>query len=128
MESTTILIADDDMNLLTTLRVRLQAEGFDVITSQDVCQALSIAQQDRPDLLLLDLNMSAGAGRSVKSHLAEIEELAGTPVIFTTAEPASHTPHDAADLGACAVASKPVDTEALLGAIRGALGLCMHNG
>ena len=67
-----ILIADDDRNLLQALTVRLDAAGYDVITTQDAYQALDFARKHRPDLLLLDINMPAGSGFSVHERIAKV--------------------------------------------------------
>ena len=125
MESRTILIADENMSLLTTLRVKLQAEGFEVITSQEAFHALMLAQQDRPDLLLFDFDLPAGRGATVPSRLAAIEELADTPIVYFAGEQSPQAVSNAADLGAFAVLPKPVDADVLLDTIRSALGLCV---
>jgi DNA-binding response OmpR family regulator len=117
-----ILIADDDQSLLEAIRVRLEAEVFEVITCQDAYQALACARRERPDLLILDVNMPAGNGFSVHERLAGIEELAGTPVVYITGEARGTVDRDAHALGAFAVLHKPLPTDALLEAVRGALG------
>jgi DNA-binding response OmpR family regulator len=127
MESRTILIADENMNLLTTLRVKLQAEGFEIITSQEAHQALALAQQDRPDLLLFDVDLPAGEGVTVQKRLAAIRELSETPIVYFAGEVSPQVDITAAELGAYAVVTKPIDAEALLDTIRGALGLCVQS-
>lgn len=121
MAAKTILIADDDTGLLEALAVRLEAEGFEVISTRDAYQALAIARRDRPDLLLLDINMPAGNGFSVQERIGKIEELAGTPIIYITGEEPGTVDRTALELGAFAVVHKPFETAALLDTVRGAL-------
>lgn len=122
MESRRILIADDDLKLLEALTVRLEAEGFDVIATQDAYQALALARRDQPDLMLLDINMPAGNGFSVQERASEIEELSDTPIIYITGEEPDVVDATAEELGAAAVVHKPFETAELLDAIRAAFG------
>jgi DNA-binding response OmpR family regulator len=126
MVSKTILIADDDVKLAEALTVRLESEGFTVISTQDAYQAVAIARRERPDLLLLDINMPAGSGFSVQQRVAEIDELADTPIVYITGEGSDSVDRTARDLGAFAVIHKPFETEQLLDTIRGALGFWVH--
>ena len=117
-----ILIADDDIKLLQALTVRLKAEGYEVIATQDAYQALAAAGRDKPDLLLLDINIPAGNGFSVQERIAKIEELAGIPIVYITGEEPEAVDHTAKELGAFAVVHKPFETEHLLDTVRAALG------
>ncbi|MEQ8317599.1 MAG: response regulator [Phycisphaerales bacterium] len=117
----TILIADDDTALLTALRLRLEAEGFAVVTAQDGYSAVDRATHARPDLIVLDVNMPAGNGFSVQARLQKIEELQQTPVIYLTGSAADSIDRSAAALGAFAVIHKPFATADLLATIHEAL-------
>lgn len=121
MTSKTILIADDDVNLLAALTIRLESEGFKVLRVQDAYQALEQANRHRPDLFLLDINMPAGKGFSVQERLANID-MADTPVIYMTGEQPGRVDRSAEDMGAFAVIHKPFETEELLETVRTALG------
>ena len=117
----TILIADDDVLILKVLRVRLEAEGFEVVTSRDAYHALEVAIHQKPDLLLLDVNMPAGDGFSVHARLTRMQDLATTPVIYITADSPESVEERADALGAFAVIHKPIDTKALVQMVRAAL-------
>lgn len=121
MKPRTILVADDDLNMLAALTVRLEAEGFQVVRVQDAYQAIEQANRHRPDLLLLDINMPAGRGFSVQERLANID-MAGTPVIYITGEQPGRIDKSAEAAGAFAVVHKPFETEELLETVREALG------
>lgn len=116
-----ILIADDDPKLLNALTVRLKANGFDVITSQDAYQALDFARRQLPDLLLLDINMPAGRGFSVQERIQNIKELEHVPVVYITGDKSDGVVRDARKLRAFAVIHKPFSTDKLLDIIQSAL-------
>jgi CheY-like chemotaxis protein len=117
----TILIADDDVAFLEALRLRLDAEGFKVVVARDGYSALDRATHQRPDLLILDVNMPAGNGFSVQSRMAKQPELASTPVIYLTGSTADGLERSAGALGAHAVIHKPFQTEELLATVYDAL-------
>jgi DNA-binding response OmpR family regulator len=55
MSGNTILIVEDDPNLLTTLKYNLEKDGYDVSTAIDGAEAVKTAQRERPDLIILDV-------------------------------------------------------------------------
>ncbi|MBT8486899.1 MAG: response regulator [Phycisphaerales bacterium] len=116
-----ILLADDDVNFLQALTVRLRAEGFDVIVAQDAVQTLQFARQQEPDLLLLDINMPAGDGFSVHQRLREQPDLPEIPVVFVTGDRSERVQRMAAAARATLL-YKPFDTAELLRAIGRGLG------
>lgn len=75
----TILIADDDAQVRTALRVRLQAMGHEVIECFDGVGALTAQRFQRVDAMILDHEMPAGEGRAIAGHIrAETD----APIIF----------------------------------------------
>ncbi|MCA9293334.1 MAG: response regulator [Phycisphaerales bacterium] len=116
----TILIADDDTRLLKALTIRLEHEGFTVITAQDGYQAVAAARRDKPALLILDINMPAGSGYSVKERIEQNPELAGTPILFVTGD--EHAPAPSTMGANCALLHKPFETSQFLDAVWQALG------
>lgn len=122
MKPKRILLADDDHAVLSAIRIRLEAEGFEIHTARDGYQALALARTARPDLLILDINMPAGSGFSVHERLAKIDGLADTPVIFITGETADAIRHDAISHGVASVLHKPFRSDDLVEAARAALG------
>lgn len=114
MSEKTILIADDNLGHLAAMRVRLESEGFTVISTQDAYQAVEQARRSKPDLLILDINMPAGTGFSVQQRLAKFTELADTPVIYVTGEDPDQVDSVAKDIGAFAILHKPFDGSDLI--------------
>ncbi len=60
-----ILVVEDDLNLLATLRYNLRKEGYDVVTAADGAEALEIARREKPDLLILDVMLPKFSGLEV---------------------------------------------------------------
>jgi DNA-binding response OmpR family regulator len=55
MAGSRVLIVEDDLNLLETLKYNLRKEGYDVVTAADGEQAIEVARREKPDLLILDI-------------------------------------------------------------------------
>jgi CheY-like chemotaxis protein len=60
-----ILVVEDDLNLLATLKYNLAKEGHEVITAVDGAQALEVARREKPDLLVLDIMLPKMSGFEV---------------------------------------------------------------
>ena len=81
----TILLIDDEPDILKTLGRRLEQEGFAVLTANSGEAGLRIAQERQPDLVLLDIMMPKMKGRDVCAKLKTEPDTAHIPVIFLTA-------------------------------------------
>lgn len=80
---TTILIVDDDPDLVTVCRSILQAEGYQVLDAQNGNQALKVMRRERPDLVLLDIMMTTILdGLSVSEEMQADPELRDVPIIM----------------------------------------------
>jgi len=66
-----ILLADDDPDILETLRYSLEHEGFDVVCVQDGLAALQAARESQPDLALLDVMLPGANGYEVSRFLKQ---------------------------------------------------------
>ncbi|MHC4794059.1 MAG: response regulator [Planctomycetota bacterium] len=118
-----VLIADDDPALLSAMRTRLEAEGFEVIVALDGYQALAVARAETPDVMVLDVNMPAGSGFSVQDRIRAIDELSDTPVIFITGETPDRIRRDAIEHGVSSILHKPFDGRELTERVRAAAGI-----
>jgi DNA-binding response OmpR family regulator len=118
MSTPTILIADDDAGLLSALECRLSSTGYRVLTTQDGYQTLAIARRERPDLLILDINMPAGSGMSVLERIESIDELSNPPVIFMTGCEITDSLIHKADAHNAVILQKPFVYGSLLATIR----------
>jgi two-component system response regulator MprA len=79
---TTVLIVDDDQKVLEMLRRTLAYDGYTVLTAADGQAALQVAQEQRPDLVVLDWRMPGLDGIEVAQRLKAAD---GTPILMLTA-------------------------------------------
>jgi DNA-binding response OmpR family regulator len=79
---TVVLITDDDPDLLFTLRAQLQADGYEVLAASNGPAALALAEQQRPQLAILDVVMPVMDGFEVARRL---KQLGDVPIILLTA-------------------------------------------
>ena len=81
----TILIADDDPEILTLLGIRLSKKGYHVLEAQDGNAALEKARGEHPDLVLLDVMMPGKNGWEVAKALREDKSLDRLGIVMLTA-------------------------------------------
>ena len=79
--STRILVVDDDADLLDVVSYVLQRRQFEVLTASNGVEALEVFQRERPDLVILDVNMPGLDGFEV---CRRIRAQAATPIIMLT--------------------------------------------
>lgn len=106
-----VLIIDDDKTLVTLMTALLRKAGFQVFPAFDGASGFMLAQKERPDLILLDLQMPAGGGEAVWKRLTSSTKTSGIPVVYVTA---TSTPGFAAEVeaqGAAGFIRKPFDPE-----------------
>src|SRR5688500_20105775 len=83
MMSKTILMVDDQRNIRTLVEMYLTQEGYRVVTAANGREALFLARQEKPDLIILDLMMPEMNGfEFLRAHMKE----RNTPVIMLTAK------------------------------------------
>ena len=117
-----VLIVDDDIELRRALHVRLKANNYDTVYAADALAAMSVAKQEHPDLIILDLGLPAGDGYVVMQRLHAIPALACIPIIVLSARDAASNRDKALAAGCVAFLEKPPDNAVLLSVIRTALG------
>lgn len=120
-DSPTVLVVDDDRNIVDALSRMLRAKGFAVQCAYDGAEALQAIEKRRPDLMLLDLQMPVMDGyqviQEVKSHDATKE----IPIVVMTAHRIDEKHIDILKLAAEAV-SKPFTPEDLVTSVERFLG------
>lgn len=80
-----VLLVEDDNNLREIYEARLTAEGYDIATAQNGEEALSVAKQEKPDLIISDVMMPRISGFEMLDILRNTDELKNTKVIMLTA-------------------------------------------
>jgi DNA-binding response OmpR family regulator len=81
----TILIADDDPQILTMLGIRLAKKGYDILEASDGLQTLKQAREHHPDLVLLDVMMPGKNGWEVAKELRADDDLKNIGIVMLTA-------------------------------------------
>jgi DNA-binding response OmpR family regulator len=120
-EKKKILIVDDERDIVKVLMIRLQANGYEVVTAFDGAQGVFMAHKEKPDLIILDIRMPAGDGFSVAERLKSSTHTFTIPVIFLTGSPETSAEEKAMALGARFYIKKPYDPEELLDAVKRAI-------
>jgi two-component system, OmpR family, KDP operon response regulator KdpE len=110
-----ILIADDDPQILRALKVTLRARGYEIFTAGDGVEALDMAAQHHPDLVMLDLGMPKLDGVEVIQGLRGWTQV---PVLVVSGRTDAADKVDALDAGADDYVTKPFAIDELLARIR----------
>jgi len=114
-----LLVVDDEPNIRELLSASLRYAGFEVATAADGQQALTVAAQFRPDLLVLDVMMPGLDGFGVVRRLRQ--NGTQTPVLFLTARDAAEDKVSGLTLGGDDYVTKPFSLDEVLARIRAVL-------
>ena len=109
-----IFIVEDELDFLSTLRERLEFEGFVVITAVDGEEALKKIPEEKPDLILLDIMLPEMNGYQVCRELKSNPETKTIPVVVVTAKSQESDKFWAKETGADDYLTKPFEMEELL--------------
>jgi DNA-binding response OmpR family regulator len=77
-----VLLIEDDLDTLTMYRTRLEKDGYQVSVATDGEQGLSMATEQRPDIVFLDIRLPKLDGLEVLQRLRDNTETAATPVVI----------------------------------------------
>jgi DNA-binding response OmpR family regulator len=116
-----ILIVDDEWDIIKAVTIRLQTNGYEVISALNWAQGISMVHKEMPDLVILDVRMPSGNGFSVVENLKQSDRTDRIPIIFLTGSPERNTEERAIKVGARFYIKKPYDSEELLDAVKRAL-------
>jgi DNA-binding response OmpR family regulator len=113
----TILVADDESHILHVVSLKLRNAGYRVVTARDGQEALELAQQERPDLLITDYHMPQLSGLELCQKLKQAAETSGIPAIMLTARGYHLEPTDTEKNGILRMLSKPFSPRHLLATV-----------
>jgi DNA-binding response OmpR family regulator len=114
-----ILVVDDEQDVAKALKVRLKANGYNVVLAYDSVQAFTVANQEKPDLIILDILIPGGGGFVVAERLKQSTATHHIPIIFLTG--ISGGEERAYKVGASGYVMKPYHPDELLETIHKAL-------
>jgi DNA-binding response OmpR family regulator len=111
-----VLIADDDADILSLVRLRLERSGYTVISAQDGNEALELAASRHPDIAIFDVSMPGLSGIDLTRRVRETDTT--MPVILLTARALEADVEAGAEAGANAYLTKPFSPQDLEARVR----------
>ncbi len=118
MNQKTLLIVDDEPNILLSLEFLMKREGYQVHLARDGVEALEAIAALRPDLVLLDVMMPRKTGFEVCQEVRANEALKSTRILMLTAKGRDTDIAKGLALGADAYMTKPFSTKELVEKVR----------
>ncbi|MEO5651100.1 MAG: response regulator transcription factor [Ginsengibacter sp.] len=110
----TILIADDEPDILEIIGYNLQAEGYTVIAAKNGNEAIDLAKGNQPDLIILDVMMPGKTGFEVCKTLRALPAFQETAIIFLTALNDDSTQIKGLETGGDDYLTKPISPRVLI--------------
>lgn len=117
----TILVVDDEQDLLDLIEYNLKKENFDVLTAEDGKEGIEVAREHNPSLVLLDIMMPKMDGLEVVEQMRNDEKLHRIPIIFLTARGDEKTEVEGLNKGGDDYITKPISTTKLISRIKAVL-------
>jgi DNA-binding response OmpR family regulator len=117
-----VLVAEDDEDILALVVFDLEDEGYEVLTARNGAEAIRLAFERLPDLILLDVAMPGLDGYEVTRRLRADESTRGTPVVLLTARAQVRDVITGFEAGANDYVTKPFKPEELRTRLHAALG------
>jgi len=118
MSQKKILVVDDEVDLVETLRFPLELEGFDVIVSYNGEDALNQAREKNPDLILLDIMLPKLDGYKVCRLLKFDERYKHIPILMLTAKTQEKDKLIGKETGADEYITKPFDIDFVISKVK----------
>jgi two-component system alkaline phosphatase synthesis response regulator PhoP len=110
----TILIVDDNEDILELLFYNLKSDGYHVEIAKDGVEAIEVAKKTLPELIIMDIMMPKLDGVEACRHIRQLPELVNTHIIFLTARAEEYSEIAAFDSGADDYLMKPIKPRALM--------------
>ena len=120
--SKTILIVEDNELNMKLFHDLIQAQGYNILQTKDGMDALKLARQHKPDLILMDIQLPEVSGLEVTKWIKEDDELRAIPVIAVTAFAMKGDEERIRQGGCEAYVSKPISVPKFLETIKTYLG------
>jgi CheY-like chemotaxis protein len=115
--SPTVLVIDDEPDILLLLRIDLEREGYRVLDAKDAEEALATLRSEDPDAMLLDLRLPGRDGWSVLEEMRSTGRLHRVPVIVISAHADPSAAQRALALGCRGYIEKPFDSDDVIAAL-----------
>ena len=116
--SRTVLVVEDEVDLLFTISLSLELNGYRVVKAASGEEAVTAVEKERPDAVVLDIRLPGIDGWEVISRLRAMGHFPATPVVLLSAQVDAATAARAVELGCHAHLAKPFSTAELSGVLR----------
>jgi CheY-like chemotaxis protein len=113
-----VLLVEDDPTNQDMISRRLRWEGYQVIIASDGAEAVTLAQAELPDVILLDMGLPILNGWQATKQIKGMSETSGLPIIALTAYAMTEDQADAIAAGCDEYETKPIDFARLFGKMR----------
>ncbi|MBW2610627.1 MAG: response regulator [Deltaproteobacteria bacterium] len=117
-----ILVAEDRPDNMTLIKETLRPTGYKVYTASNGKEAVETAKKEKPDLILMDMQMPVMSGFEATKHIREIEELEEVPIIGLTARAMKGNEEEVLAAGCSDYLSKPMMPKDLVEKVEAWLG------
>lgn len=118
-----ILSIDDSKMVHIVVKKTLSSFGVDIVTATNGEEGISVAQAEKPDLILLDATMPVMDGLTALAKLKENEDTKEIPVVMLSADACQDNKKRAKELGALNFINKPFTSDTLLDGLKGIIEL-----
>lgn len=112
-----VLVVDDNENIAMALRIRMQASGYKARVVHDIFSAKKALDEEKPDVILLDLMLTDGSGFEVADYVRKKSDMEKLPIIFITASKLPEKKKQAMQYNCVRYFEKPYESSELLAVI-----------
>jgi len=116
--SPTILVIEDNPQNMYLMRFLLEKHGFKVLGAENGAEGIEIAERDRPDCILLDIQLPVLDGYAVARELRKNSNLSSTPIIAVTSYAMLGDREKALAAGATDYVEKPINPDTFVDRVR----------
>ncbi len=120
-KDTTILLVDDELDILEIIGYNLSGEGYNVVTAQNGVEAIKKAKKHKPELIILDVMMPEMDGIEACEKIRLIPELSETVITFLTARGEDYSQVAGFEAGADDYITKPIKPKVLISKVKSLL-------
>ncbi|MEK6746935.1 MAG: response regulator [Pseudomonadota bacterium] len=121
MKKRILIVEDNDLNL-KLFRDLLAAHGYETLETKDGLEAIMLTRNERPDLVLMDIQLPEISGLDVTRRLKADESISSIPIIAVTAFAMKDDEEKILSAGCEAYISKPISIQPFLNTVRRFLG------
>ncbi|MHC4149555.1 MAG: response regulator [Planctomycetota bacterium] len=109
-----VLVVDDEIHIIHVVAIKLRNNGYEVIAAENGAEALKLACEDKPDIIVTDFQMPVMTGLELVRQLRSNEATRDVPVIMLTARGFAVEDKEVKDLEISEFLSKPFSPKELL--------------